>query len=55
VARVFIDGAHNILKPGGRLVLVANRFIRYDQVIREVFGGVERLAETSKYWVLSAT
>jgi 16S rRNA (guanine1207-N2)-methyltransferase len=52
MSRVFIAQAHQILQPGGRLVVVANKFIRYDRLMENVFGNVARLAETGKYHVL---
>lgn len=53
-AHAFIAGARRVLAPGGRLVLVANRFIRYDRLLREVFQQVESLEENSKFHVLAA-
>jgi 16S rRNA (guanine1207-N2)-methyltransferase len=55
VSRAFILGARRVLAPGGRLVLVANRFIRYDQLMRTLFSQVAVLAETGKFHVLSGT
>jgi len=52
-AQAFIAGARRVLAPGGRLVLVANRFIRYDRLLREVFESVEVLEENSRYHVLA--
>jgi 16S rRNA (guanine1207-N2)-methyltransferase len=54
MAQTFITHSHHILNPGGRLVLVANRFIRYDRLMKEVFGNVEGLAETGKFHVLES-
>lgn len=55
VAHVFIEQARHALEPGGRFILVANKFIRYDQVMRPLFTQVECLAETGRYHVLAAT
>ena len=56
IAQAFIEHARHILEPGGQLILVANKFIRYDQLMRVVFGDhVGRLVETGRYHVLSAT
>jgi 16S rRNA (guanine1207-N2)-methyltransferase len=52
VAHAFIEHARATLKPGGRLLLVANKFIRYDQLMRTTFNTVECLVETNKYHVL---
>jgi 16S rRNA (guanine1207-N2)-methyltransferase len=52
VAQAFIEHARSALKPGGRLLLVANKFIRYDQLMRTTFNAVECLVETNKYHVL---
>jgi 16S rRNA (guanine1207-N2)-methyltransferase len=54
MAHTFITHSRQILNPDGRLVLVANRFIRYDRLMKEVFGNVEKLAETGKYHVLES-
>lgn len=55
VAQSFIEGARSVLAPGGKFVLVANRFIRYDRTLRRLFTRVESLAETSRYHVLQAS
>lgn len=55
VARVLIEQARPLLAPGGRLVLVANRFIRYDQVMQGLFERVETLAQTRSYHVIAGT
>ena len=54
MAQTFIMHSRYILHPGGRLVLVANRFIRYDRLMKEVFGNVVGLAETGKFHVLES-
>ena len=54
VAQAFIEHARSSLKPRGRLLLVANKFIRYDRLMRTTFDTVERLTETNKYHVLLA-
>jgi 16S rRNA (guanine1207-N2)-methyltransferase len=55
VSRAFILGARRVLAPGGRLALVANRFIRYEQLMRTLFRQVTVLAETGKFHVLLGT
>lgn len=44
--------AHAVLRPGGRLLVVANRFLPYDRPIAEVFGAARVVAETSRFYVL---
>lgn len=51
VARAFIEGARRALKSGGRFYLVANQFIRYDQLLRVSFARVTCVAETRSYRV----
>ncbi|MFP3897088.1 MAG: methyltransferase [Anaerolineales bacterium] len=53
-ARAFIHKAFKSLRPKGRLVLVANRFLPYDDTIQEVFGSVKILRQTSRYHVMEA-
>jgi 16S rRNA (guanine1207-N2)-methyltransferase len=55
VAHAFIADARQALRLGGQLVIVANRFIRYEQVMRGVFSKVQVSAQTGQYSVLSAT
>jgi 16S rRNA (guanine1207-N2)-methyltransferase len=55
VAQAFIEQTRPVLKPGGRFLLVANQFIRYDQLLRSAFAQVECLTTTSSYRVWSAT
>ncbi len=55
VAHALIDRAPDFLAPGGKLVVVANRFIRYDQRMRARYKEVTCLAETGRYHVLAAT
>jgi 16S rRNA (guanine1207-N2)-methyltransferase len=54
VAKRFIDRAYTALKPRGRLVLVANRFLPYPQMMAERFGSVRTLSSTNQYHVLYA-
>lgn len=49
-----IDEAPAHLAPGGRLVLVANAFLRYERRLADRFDRVETLAETRSYRVLAA-
>jgi 16S rRNA (guanine1207-N2)-methyltransferase len=54
VTQAFIHQAWQVLEPGGQLLLVANKFIRYDLEMTPLFKHVERLAETNRYQLLSA-
>ncbi len=53
-ARAFIHKAFEVLAPRGRLVMVANRFLPYDDTIKEVFGSARILHQTSRYHVMQA-
>ncbi len=50
----FIDVAANALKPGGRLFLVANRHLPYEQKLDARFKRVERLHEGNGFKVYAA-
>jgi len=54
VAHQFVRGSQRVLRPGGRLFLVANRFIGYDDLIRQTFGNVGTAYAGSGYHVLTA-
>ncbi len=54
VACQFVRAAARVLRPGGRLFLVANRFLRYGDLIREVFGNVDAAYADRRYHVLTA-
>lgn len=51
--RMIRDSARYLL-PGGRLVLVANTFLRYPAVLRECYRNVRVLAETASFRVFEA-
>jgi 16S rRNA (guanine1207-N2)-methyltransferase len=51
--RIVREG-YAVLRPGGRLRLVANRFLPYDRVLRETFGNVTIIAATGRYYVLES-
>lgn len=55
MVHALIDDAQRALRPRGRLVLVANRFLPYNRLLERVFGPVETLAQDARYHVLSAT
>jgi 16S rRNA (guanine1207-N2)-methyltransferase len=49
-----VRDAARLLRPGGRLFLVANRFLRYGDLIRETFGNVATAYADNRYHVLTA-
>ncbi len=53
VAHALIENSLRALNPGGRLTIVANRFIRYDRLIKEIYGNISIVAESGKFHVLS--
>jgi 16S rRNA (guanine1207-N2)-methyltransferase len=55
VAQQFVYDAHRVLRPGGRLFLVANRFIGYDDLMHETFGKASVAYADRSYHVLTAT
>jgi 16S rRNA (guanine1207-N2)-methyltransferase len=55
VTRAFIEEAPRVLKPGGKLVLVANRFLRYNLQLQSSFGNADILAQNNRFHVLSGT
>jgi 16S rRNA (guanine1207-N2)-methyltransferase len=54
VAYQFVRDARSVLRPGGRLYLVANRHIRYVDHIRSVFDGVSTVFADNRYQVIRA-
>jgi 16S rRNA (guanine1207-N2)-methyltransferase len=54
-AQAFIAQASRLLLPGGQLILVANRFLRYDRLMQSLFGNQAMLAQTGKFHVLAST
>ena len=55
IAKQFVWGAFSVLRPNGRCLLVANRFLPYEGIIQNVFGNVVVVQESRQYKVLSAT
>lgn len=55
VPRQFIADAQRVLRPGGRLLLVANRTLPYESVVRERFGHVDTRFDGRRFKVLAAT
>jgi len=54
VAASLLRQSFQALLPGGQLVLVANRFIRYDHLMKDIFGNAHLLAQTRRFHILSA-
>lgn len=52
VAHIFVAHGRQLLRKGGRIVVVANRFLAYDDVLRQFYRRVERRAQTSSFQVL---
>ena len=50
----FIADAHDVLTTGGRLFLVANRTLPYEQAIKHRFGNVSNVHDGPRFKVLSA-
>jgi 16S rRNA (guanine1207-N2)-methyltransferase len=53
IAQAMIRQSYQALSPGGQLVIVANRFIRYEHLIEDVYGNVSILAKSGKFHLLS--
>jgi 16S rRNA (guanine1207-N2)-methyltransferase len=54
VARQFVRDAARVLRRGGRLFLVANRFLRYGDLVAKTFSNVETAYADNRYCVLTA-
>jgi 16S rRNA (guanine1207-N2)-methyltransferase len=50
----FIHDAWEVLAPGGRLYLVANRTLPYERTIKHRFGNIDTLHDGQRFKVLSA-
>jgi 16S rRNA (guanine1207-N2)-methyltransferase len=55
IAERFIREAAKVLRPYGRFYLVANRFLKYEPVMRECFETVEEVAGNTRFKVLRGT
>lgn len=51
----FMRDAFNVLRPGGRLLLVANRTLPYEAALTELFGNMRTVHDGQRFKVLSAT
>jgi 16S rRNA (guanine1207-N2)-methyltransferase len=54
LGRRFIAAAADALRPKGRLVMVANRHLPYERILKERFAGTTTLVEDARYKVLLA-
>lgn len=52
IAHAFIQQSAQVLRPGGRLLMVANRFIPYDEQMQAVFKKVNCVASDNRYRIL---
>jgi 16S rRNA (guanine1207-N2)-methyltransferase len=55
ITTAFLHQAFKALEPGGKLLIVANQFIRYDYIMNAVFGNVKKLVQTKRFNILAAT
>jgi 16S rRNA (guanine1207-N2)-methyltransferase len=53
-ANSLIQSAYALLQIGGSLRIVANRFIRYDRLMEQVFGNASVISATPSYHVLTS-
>jgi len=51
----FMRDAFNVLRPGGRLLLVANRTLPYEAALTDLFGNMRTVHDGQRFKVLSAT
>ena len=54
IAHALIADSRRVLEPGGTLLIVANVFIRYEELMRSVYKKVDCVAENGQYRVLMA-
>ena len=52
VARAFIEQSYQALESGGRLFIVANRFIRYEKIMEMYFQQVDQVVQSPRFHVL---
>jgi len=51
LAEGLVQGAARVLAPGGRVIIVANRFLRHERAMSDVLSNVRCLASDSRYHV----
>jgi 16S rRNA (guanine1207-N2)-methyltransferase len=54
ITETLIQGSYSCLEPDGRLLIISNKFIRYDTFMDHIFSNVECIFETNKYRVLTS-
>jgi len=54
LAQRIVRDAFGVLRRGGKLRVVANRFLTYDHAMRDTFGNVRTLADNRRYRILEA-
>lgn len=54
IAQTLITHGYHTLNKGGSLVIVANRFIRYDHIMNDIFGNIDIIKADTKYHLLSS-
>jgi 16S rRNA (guanine1207-N2)-methyltransferase len=54
VTEKMISEGHKRLNAGGSLIIVANRFIRYERLMQQVFGNFKFVKENKKFAILSS-
>ncbi|OWU85542.1 MFS transporter [Oceanicola sp. 22II-s10i] len=55
IGQAFIRAAAGMLRPGGRVWIVANRHLPYETVIAGTFGAVEEIGGDTRFKVMTAT
>lgn len=54
ITRSFITQSSSLLKPGGALLLVANRFLPYRELLAQQYAAVESIASTPRFTIWRA-
>ena len=55
ITNAFIQQSYEALNDAGRMLIVANQFIRYDRAMSKIFGDVSLIAKDGRYQVWQAT
>jgi 16S rRNA (guanine1207-N2)-methyltransferase len=53
ISEALVEQAYNCLAPGGELILVANRFLRYEKLMEPLFSRVTIKVQTNKFHVIT--